>query len=124
MLKYLLSAIIFIVLYGIYLKIMNSYLKNQIKIVQGNAMSLKIIPFLIINCIIICGLNTFIIQKHRSVNEAALLGFIYFSIFEWMNYSLFSEWYILTVFINTLFGTLLFGTTTYCVYQLEKLFHF
>ena len=124
MLKYLLSAIIFIVLYGIYLKIMNSYLKNQIKIVQGNAMSLKIIPFLIINCIIIFGLNTFIIQKHRSVNEAALLGFIYFSIFEWMNYSLFSEWYILTVFINTLFGTLLFGTTTYCVYQLEKLFHF
>lgn len=121
MIEYLLSAIIFIVLDGLYLQIIKNYFGNQIKIIQGTDMKVNLIPAAITYVFLIFGLNYFIIKKRRSIKDAALLGLIIYAVYELTNYALFTKWSILTVIIDTTWGSILFALTTYLVYMIYKI---
>ena len=118
----LLSAIVFVVLDGIYLNLVQKYFNNQIKIIQGTDIKINLLYTAITYIFLIFGLNYFIIQKRKSVLEAALLGLTIYAVYEFTNASLFSKWSFITVLMDTTWGTILFALTTAIVYKLGKLF--
>ena len=122
MLQYLLTAIIFVVLDGLYLNLIKDYFNKQIKSIQGSDIKVNIIAVGITYVFLIFGINYFIIQKNRSVKDAALLGLVIYAVYEFTNLSLFKNWSYLTAFIDTLWGAILFGLTTGIVYKIRDIF--
>lgn len=121
MFKYLLAAIIFVVLDGLYLNLIKGYFNNQVKSIQGSPIQINLIYVAITYVFLIFGINYFIIKKNRPVKEAALLGLIIYGVYEFTNISLFKNWSILTAIIDTAWGTTLFALTTTIVYTILKL---
>ena len=72
---------------------------------------------------LIVGINYFIIKPRKSVTDAFLLGLVIYGVYETTNYALFKNWSILTVIIDTLWGGLLFASTTYIVNMLRNIFN-
>jgi len=124
MLQYLLTAIIFVVLDGLYLNLIKEYFNKQIKSIQGSDIKADIVAIGITYVFLIFGINYFIIQKNRPVKDAALLGLVIYAVYEFTNLSLFKNWTYLTAFIDTIWGAVLFGLTTGIVYKLRDVFRF
>jgi uncharacterized membrane protein len=122
MLKYLLAAILFVVLDGFYLNFVKDYFNSQVKKIQGTPIKINLIYTAITYVFLIFGLNYFIIQKHRSVKDAALLGLVIYGVYEFTNISLFSNWSLLTVIMDTTWGTILYSLTTFLVYKIMEIF--
>jgi len=118
MLKYFLAAIIFVVLDGIYLNLVKGYFNKQVQKIQGSPIELNIVYVGITYIFLIFGLIYFIIQKNKSVKEAALFGFVIYGVFEFTSISLFKNWSLLTVLMDTAWGTILFALTTGIVYKM------
>lgn len=113
--KLLLSAIIFVVIDFIYLNFTSNYFSNQIKIIQGSPIKMNFLATLLCYIFLIFGINYFIIKPNRSVQDAFLLGLVIYGVYETTNMALFSKWSWLTVFIDTLWGGILFALTTYII---------
>ena len=118
----LLSAIVLIVIDSVYLNLMKGYFDNQVKKVQGTNIKLNFLGAAICYIFLIVGLNYFIIKPHRSVQDAFLLGLVIYGVYETTNLALFSNWSVLTVLIDTLWGGLLFGITTAIIYKIKAMF--
>jgi len=120
MLEILASSLLFIFLDSIYLNLMKGYFQNQIKSVQGSPIQLNLPAAFACYVFLIFGLNYFIIQKRKSVKDAFLLGVVIYAVYELTTLSLLKDWSILTVFMDTVWGGILFAMTTYLVYKLKK----
>jgi len=121
MIKYLLTAIILVVLDGFYLNLIKDYFNNQIKSIQGSDVKINYVSVGITYIFLIFGLNYFIIEKNRPVKDAALLGLTIYAVYEFTNYALFKNWSVLTAVMDTVWGALLFGLTTAIVYKLKNI---
>ena len=122
MLQYLLTAIIFVVLDGLYLNLIKDYFNNQIKAIQGSDIKADFIAVGITYVFLIFGINYFIIKNNRSVKDAALFGLVIYAVYEFTNLSLFKNWTYLTAFIDSIWGAVLFGLTTGIVYKIRDFF--
>ena len=120
MFKYLLAAIIFVVLDGFYLNLIRGYFDSQVKSIQCSPIQINFIYAAITYVFLIFGINYFIIKKNRPVKEAALLGLVIYGVYEFTNISLFKNWSIFTVILDTAWGTTLFALTTATVYAIMK----
>ena len=89
MLQYLVAAIVFVVLDGIYVNLIKSSYNRQIKNIQGTDIKVNMIAAAITYIILIFGINYFIIQKKRIVSDAALLGFLIYGVYNFTNLALF-----------------------------------
>ena len=121
MLQYLLTAIVFVVLDGFYLNLTKNYFNKQVKLIQGSDIKINFIAVAITYIFLIYGLNYFIIQRNKSVKDAALLGLIIYAVYEFTNLSIFTNWALLSTLIDTTWGALLFGLTTAIVYKMEDI---
>ena len=113
------SAIIFVSIDFIYLNLIKNYFSNQIKSVQTSQMKVNLFGAVLCYIFLVVGINYFIIKPKKSVSEAFLLGIIIYGVYETTNYALFKNWSILTVIIDTLWGGVLFASTTYLVNMLR-----
>lgn len=113
--KLLVSAILFVIIDSIYLNLIKDYFNNQIQLVQGSPIKMNFLATLLCYIFLIFGINYFIIKPNRSVQDAFLLGLVIYGVFETTNMALFSKWSWLTVFIDTLWGGILFALTTFIV---------
>jgi uncharacterized membrane protein len=111
----LISAIVFVCLDFFYLNLMKGYFDNQIKAIQGTDTQMNFLAAIICYIFLIFGLNYFIIKPKRSVSDAFLLGLIIYGVYETTNWAIFSKWRITSVIIDTLWGGILFGLTTFIV---------
>ena len=118
----LVSAIALISIDYIYLNIIKDFFENQVNKVQGSPLKINFLGATLCYVFLIVGLNYFIIKPHRSINDAFLLGLIIYGVYETTNYALFKNWSIITVIIDTLWGGLLFASTTYVVNLLRGVF--
>lgn len=111
----LISAIILISIDFIYLNLMKGYFNSQIQKIQGTIPKMNYLGAAICYIFLITGLNYFIIKPRKSVNDAFLLGIIIYGVYETTNYALLKDWSFLTVVIDTLWGGILFASTTYII---------
>jgi len=118
----LLSAIVMISLDFVYLSVMKGYFMNQVKNVQGSALKINYFGAAICYIFLVVGLNYFIIKPRKSVSDAFLLGLVIYGVYETTNYALFSNWSIVSVIIDTLWGGLLFASTAYIVEKMRYIF--
>jgi uncharacterized membrane protein len=117
----LLSAIIFVLLDSFYLNLIKNYLSSQIQSVQGSKIKLNYVGVLLCYVFLIIGLNYFIIKPNKSVQDAFLFGLVVYGVYETTNYAVFDKWSLFTVFIDTLWGGILFALTTYLVQVFRKM---
>ncbi len=111
----LVSAIILILIDFVYLNVMKGYFNNQVQSIQGSSIKINYLGVALCYIFLIAGINYFIIKPKKSVSDAFLLGIVIYGVYETTSYALFKNWSILTVIIDTLWGGLLFASTTYLV---------
>ena len=116
--KILLSALIFVVIDSLYLNLIKNYFYNQVKLVQGTPLKMNFLATIMCYIFLIIGINYFIIGPKRSLKDAFLLGLVIYGVFETTNMALFTNWSWLTVFIDTLWGGILFALTSFIVLHL------
>jgi len=113
MIKYIVSAIILVLVDFIYLNIIKDFFGKQIIKVQGFPMKVNLVGAILCYVILVLGINYFIIYQNKSILDAFLLGLLVYGVYETTNYALFSNWSVSTVIIDTLWGGILFALTTY-----------
>ena len=113
--KLLISAILFVVLDSIYLNLIKDYFLKQINLVQKSPIKLDFFAILLCYIFLIFGINYFIIQPNRSIQDAFILGIIIYGVYETTNKALLTKWSWLTVIMDTLWGGILFALTTYII---------
>jgi uncharacterized membrane protein len=118
----LIIAVVFVLLDSIYLNLSKSYFGKQIARVQGKPIELNMVGVLLCYTFLIFGFNYFIVQKQQSIMDAFFLGLVIYAVYEFTNYALFSNWSILTVIMDTLWGGVLFATTAFIVFKIKKVF--
>ena len=119
----LISAILFIFIDSVYLQLIRSYFEKQIQDVQGSAIKVNFLGVALCYIFLIIGINYFIIKPRKSVTDAFLLGIVIYGVYETTNYALFKKWSLLTVFMDTLWGGVLFAATTYIINLLRGIIH-
>ena len=117
----LLSAIIFVTIDYIYLNLMKGYFGNQVKRIQGSPMKINLFGVVICYIFLIIGINYFIIKQNRSIQDAFLSGLIIYASFDFTNLALFDNWSIFTAIIDSLWGGILFASTTFAVKKINKI---
>jgi len=113
--KLLITAIIFVVLDSIYLNLIKDYFVKQINLVQKSPIKIDFLAILLCYIFLIFGINYFIIQPNRSIQDAFILGIIIYGVYETTNKALLTKWSWLTVIMDTLWGGILFALTTYII---------
>lgn len=101
----------------IYLTLISSYFKQQIKDVQGTESNFRIIPTILCYVALIVVLYVFIINTDddNKILKAFILGLCIYAVYEMTNYALLDKWDIKTVVIDTLWGGVLFAITTFLI---------
>jgi uncharacterized membrane protein len=116
--KFLLSFIIFLLLDFTYIYSVSKLFNSQVLKVQKSPLTINKLGFLGSYVFLIFGLNYFILRTHRSVLYAFLFGITIYGVYETTNLALFKDWKLVTVLMDTLWGGVLFATTTYLTYKL------
>jgi uncharacterized membrane protein len=114
--RYIFASILFFILDMIYVKINERMLHNQIINVQRVVIQPKYPAIIITYFLLFFTICYYIIRLHRDINEAFLLGFLIYGIFEFTNTSIFKKWEWMTAIMNTLWGGIIFALTTQGTY--------
>lgn len=110
--KIFIVGIIFVLVDSIYLFSSQNYFKKQIFSVQTSEIQLRVIPTILCYIALIFGLWFFILRVKRSWKEAFLLGIVIYAVYETTNYATFKNWKLKTVFMDTIWGGILFALVT------------
>ena len=117
--KYVVGAIVLVVLDGIYLNIIKQHFNKQINAVQGSNIKPNFMAAILTYIILIFGLNYFVIRKRLPITDAMLFGLVIYATYELTNMALLKNWSWITVILDTAWGSILFGLTTAIVYKVS-----
>jgi uncharacterized membrane protein len=114
----IISSLILLILDGIFIYFMSRTFSSQIFDIQRSPLHINIVGAIICYGFLIFGLHYFILRKHKSVLDAFLLGLVIYGVYETTSLALLRKWRLTTVFIDSLWGGILFGLTTYFTYYI------
>lgn len=112
----LVSGVILILLDAAFLYFNKDMFQIQISDVQGVTLQPKYLGFILCYILLIGGLYWFILRTKRPIWEAVLLGFFVYGVYETTNYGTLKKWKFQTMVMDTLWGGVLFGSTTFFTY--------
>ena len=107
------SFLIFILLDSMFIYANSATFHSQILDVQSVPWNLNILGAILSHVFLLGGLYYFILKDNRPVLDAFLLGLVIYGVYETTNYAMFKNWHLKTVIMDTLWGGILFGSTTY-----------
>jgi uncharacterized membrane protein len=105
---------------SLYLYSIKDMFQAQITRVQKSSITLDITSAVICYAIIIAGLSYFILQPHRPVMDAFILGCFVYGVYETTSKAILKNWEWRTVVLDTLWGGVLFAITTGVTYSVYK----
>ena len=113
----LISSIIMLVLDITYLSTFGKPFVDQTVMIQKSPFELNYVGALASYlCLILC-LNYFVILKQGSLQDAFVLGFVMYGVYDATNMALLKKWLPDLALMDTLWGALLMTATTYFTYQ-------
>lgn len=112
-----LSAIIMLLLDGIYLSSFSAFFNKVVHQVQGKNIQMNMVGVIFCYIFLIIGLNYFIISQRKSLTDAFILGLVVYGVYETTTYALFEKWSPAAVLLDTSWGAILFTLTTYFTYK-------
>ena len=114
----LLSGIIILALDACYMTLIKDIFVSQIVSIQRVSMKVRMNGAVLCYLFLIFGLYYFILKPQKKVFDAFLFGIIIYGVYESTNYALFKKWSPLVLIIDTIWGGVLMGLTTYMVYTI------
>lgn len=114
----ILIGVIMLLLDSIYLSTFSGFYNGIVKSIQGTKIQFKLSGAIVCYLLLIYGLYYFIISQKRSIKDAFLLGIIIYGVYETTNYTIIDKWDPKAVVLDTLWGGILFATTTAIVYKI------
>ena len=109
-------ALIVLGLDVIFLGSMHNYFNWQVRMVQGSALQLDYLAAGLCYIVIIGAAYKFmILRPETTIWDAAILGWSVYLIYELTNKAIFRNWASTTVFLDGLWGGILFALTLYIV---------
>lgn len=118
--SYILFSFIFILVDSLYLSSVASFFNSQIRSIQGTPLKLNMISTFLCYIFLTTGIFYFGIYKNLSIIECAFLGAFVYGVFETTSHAIFKKWNWNTVFIDTIWGAILFSST---IFLHRKLLH-
>lgn len=117
--RVVISTVMLLLLDFIYLSYNRHEMEMQVVNIQRVVMQLKMVPTVMCYLLLIGGLNYFILNRHRPIYEAVLLGIVIYGVFDTTNLAMFKKYKWNIALMDTLWGGALFGLTTAVVYALD-----
>jgi len=96
------------VLDTIYFSLIYSYMKETIEKLQRKPLAIRYSSALVCYLAMTTLLVYFIVVKNHTIREAFFLGFLVYLIYETTNYAILRDWPISLVFIDSIWGGILF----------------
>ena len=118
--KIIVSSLIMLFLDFIYLSSTSNFYKNLIQNIKKEKFKIKVIPTVFCYIFLVFSLYYFILKDKRKVFDAFIFGVCIYAVFELTNFAIFNKWNIQAVFLDTIWGGILFSLTTYLTYKLVK----
>ena len=120
--KILIAGLIFLAIDFLYLSSFSAYFNNQVKLIQGEKINMKLDGAILCYILLIFGIWYFVLQhKYNKIEDALvkafLLGFVIYGVYETTTYALLSNWKLQTVFIDSIWGGILFTLVTYIYFK-------
>jgi len=109
------SGVLFLLIDLIYLNATKSITQKHIRMIQGSTSTINIYGAILCYIFLIFGLNYFIIDQNKSVLDAFLFGIVVYGVYETTNWAIFKLWPPFLVIMDTLWGGILFASTTYII---------
>jgi uncharacterized membrane protein len=100
----------FLILDGIYFTVNSKFLSDSIKAVQKMPIRIKYSGVVLTYAFMVAILYYFIIRPNRSAMDAFYLGVGVYGVYELTNYATLTNWPIMLVIIDTLWGGILFAS--------------
>lgn len=121
-LLYTLTIIFFSILLldFIYFYFVQESMMKMILVIQKNPVKVNLIYFILCYLFLTFALYYFIIREKKSPMDAFLLGLSIYAIYELTNASLFTNWKLWVVLVDSLWGGILFSITTFIYYSFFK----
>lgn len=116
----LLATVVFLFLDFFYLTSVSGHFNKLVKNIQQDELSMKFLPTLISYVFLIYGLYYFVLREHKSPIDAAILGLVIYMVYEATNLAIFKNWTWKTLFMDGLWGGVLYGATTFITYILMR----
>jgi uncharacterized membrane protein len=113
-------GIVFTLIDAIYLTSVSGYFNSVVRRVQGSPIQMDMIATVLCYIFLVGGLYWFIIRDRRSWVDASILGVVIYGVYETTTKAILKNWDWLTVGIDTLWGTILFGLSTVITYKLIR----
>lgn len=104
----------------IYISLNRNLFEVQVADVQRVSLQMRPLGAILCYIMLVFGLYYFIVREQRSVFDAFLLGLVIYGVYEGTTYALFKKWKWNIVLMDTLWGGILFGLTTFITYKLVK----
>jgi uncharacterized membrane protein len=114
----LIVGIVLIVIDFGYLTLTKNHFAKLINTIQNSKLELDYLAVGLCYITLVFGLYYFIIRNRDSPLNAALLGFVIYMVFDTTNKAVFKDWDWITVFMDGIWGGVLFGLTTFITYKL------
>lgn len=116
---YIIPAFTMLSLDSIYLSTLGNYFfKDMIKNIQKTDMKVNMYGAIIVYVLLLFVIYKFIIMERKSPSEAFLLGLSIYGIFDFTNMALFKNYKLIPSIVDTIWGGILFYTTTIITYKL------
>lgn len=103
-----------------YLYLFGKFFNNAIFKLQGSKLQIRYIPAILCYLLLIFVLYYFIISKNAKPLDAFILGISIYGTYELTNYATLNNWPLEMVFLDTIWGGLLFFLTTLFYYKINK----
>jgi uncharacterized membrane protein len=119
---YIIPAFTMITLDSIYLSKIGGPLFNpMIKNIQGEKLTINLYGAMIVYMLLLFVIYKFIILERKSPNDAFLLGFCIYGIFDFTNIAIFKNYKYLPSIVDMFWGGILFYITTLITYKLLRI---
>lgn len=113
----LLGSILFLILDSVYLSTMKPHFDKMVTKIQGSPIDFRMSGAIFCYAFLLLGWYYFILRERKPVFDAFLFGLVIYAVYEFTNYAIIKDWAVWSVVIDTLWGGILYATTTALVYR-------
>ena len=121
--NFIISLILLIIIDIGYLYLLSDYFSSVVRNIQGAGIKLRFIPVIFIYLIMSFAIHFFVLKNNQPSYHAFILGVVIYSVFDLTNHSIFNNWTVPLIFIDSLWGGILLYITTIITKFINKKIH-
>jgi len=115
--NFFIPGVILLILDAIYISMIKDEFELQIASIQRVSMQIRPVGAIVCYFLLITGLWYFILRERRSIIEAFFFGIVIYGVYESTSYATLKNWSSKIFIMDTLWGGVLMGLTTYLTYK-------